>query len=169
MLISGVAQPAYAGKRATIVLESTGKPVVSALIGHNGGFAATAKLPPRRLRSKARYQAIVDGKRSIGLKLQRRSYMTRAALRGVKATFGGKVTGKFRTGTKVTLLMIAQCTKSTTIGATKLSRNGTWQITVPLPDNAQNLLFRARTSVLLDRRQHSTFTLPRPLSLSAAP
>jgi hypothetical protein len=95
--------------------------------------------------------------------------MTRAALRGVKASFGGKVTGKFRTGTKVTLMKIMQCTKSTLIGTTKLKRNGTWQITVPLPNNAQNLLFRAKTNVLLGRRPHSTFTLPRPLSLSAAP
>jgi hypothetical protein len=169
MLISGVAQPLYAGKRATIVLASTGKPVVSALIGANGGFAATAKLPAKRLRAGARYQAIVDGKRSLGLKLQRRSYLTRAALRGVKVSLGGKVTGKFRTGTKVTLMKIMQCTKTTLIGTTKLKRNGTWQITLPLPGNAQNLLFRAKTNVLLDRRPHTTFTLPRPLSLSAAP
>ncbi|MEA2189652.1 MAG: hypothetical protein QOK16_4663 [Solirubrobacteraceae bacterium] len=169
MLISGVAQPSYAGKRATIVLQSTGKPIVSALIGAKGGFAATAKLPAKRLRAGARYQAIVDGKRSVGLKLQRRSYMTRAALRGVKSSFGGKVTGKFRTGTKVTLMKIMQCTKSAPIGTTKLKRDGTWQITLPVPDNVQNLLFRAKTNVLLGRRPHSTFTLPRPLSLSAAP
>jgi hypothetical protein len=95
--------------------------------------------------------------------------MTRAALRGAKASFGGKVTGKFRPGTAVTLLKIAHCTKNTTIASTKLKRNGTWQITVPLPDNAQSLLYRAKTNVLRGRRRNSTFTLPRPLSLSAAP
>ena len=169
MLISGVARPSYAGKRAQIVLGSTRKTVASALIGTAGGFAVTAKLPVKRLRAKARYHAIVDGVRSVGLKLMRRSYLTRAAVRGDKATFAGKVTGKFRAGATVTLLKITQCKKNTTAAATKLKRNGTWQITIALPDSVPNLLFRAKTNVLTDGRPNQTFTLPRPLSLSAAP
>jgi hypothetical protein len=169
MIISGVAQPSLAGKRARIVRESTTKTVVSARIGANGAFAASVALPAKRLRAGARYRAIVDRSRSAALKLERRSYLTRAAVRGNKATFRGRVTGAFKTGEKVTLLQITLCTKNTAIAATKLSRSGRWQITIPLPANGMDVLFRAKTNVLRDARRHQTFTLPSPLSLSSAP
>jgi hypothetical protein len=168
MIISGVARPALAGQRAKIVVDATGKTVATALIGVNGTFAASTKLPAKRLRDSARYRAVVGRSRSVALKLMRRSYLTRAAVRGDKALFRGKVTGAFRAGVKVTLLQITLCTKNTAIATTKLSRSGRWQISLPLPYDAPNVLFRAKTTVLLDARRHQTFTLPSPLSVGAA-
>ena len=89
-------------------------------------------------------------------------------MRGDKALFRGKVTGPFQSGATVTLLQITLCTKNTAIATTKLSRSGRWQITLPLSSDAPNVLFRAKTTVLKDRRSHETFTLPSPLSVGAA-
>ena len=168
MLVSGVAQPSLAGQRAKIVLESTGKTITTAKIGRSGAFAASAKLPAKRLRRTARYKAVIGKSRSVALKLMRRSYLTRAALRGSQASFQGKVTGDFRPGVTVTLLKITLCTKNTAIAKTKLRRDGTWRVSVRAPANASDVLFRARTNVLLSRRPFQTFTLPSPVSLSAA-
>lgn len=98
----------------------------------------------------------------------RRSYLTRAAVRGDKALFRGKVTGAFKAGATVTLLRITLCTKNTAIAKAKLSRTGRWQISLPLPSDAPNVLFRAKTTVLRNARRHQTFTLPSPLSVGSA-
>jgi hypothetical protein len=168
-IISGVAQPRFAGKTAQIVLQQTGKTVVDAKISSNGTFAASSELPARSLRSRARYIARIDGAKSVALKLQRRSYMTRAAVRGDSLTFAGKVTGKFKAGARVTLQQIVLCTQKTAVASTKLKRNGTFEITIPATPNALRVLFRAKTTVLnAGDKKEATFTLPRPLSVSSA-
>jgi hypothetical protein len=167
-IISGVAQPRFAGQKARIVLRETGKTVIRTKIAGNGTFAASAALPPRSLRRNARYVAMIDGAKSAALKLQRRSYMTRAAVRGDSLTFAGRVTGDFKAGAKVTLQQIVLCTQKTAVASTRLKRNGTFEITMPATPNAMSVLFRAKTTVLNYDKAETTFTLPRPLSVSSA-
>ena len=167
--ISGVARPEYAGKRVRIVLRSTRKTAARATISSTGAFAARARLPKRSQRAGARYYAVLGKRKSTALKLDRRSYLTRAVLRGNRMTFSGRVTGRFRSGTKVTLQRIQLCSKKNrSVKSTKLSKTGRWSITLTAPENAGTVLFRARTKVLAGRRTQPTFTLPQPPSLSSA-
>jgi len=169
MIVSGVARPSLRGQRTNIVLEATGAVAVTAKIGKGGTFAATAPLPASRLRSRARYAAVVKPHKSVALKLNRRSYMTKAVLRGEQLMLSGKVTGRYRPGAKVAIKQITLCTKVKEIATTKLKANGTWRITIPAPENAASVLFRAKTTVLNGAKVEQTFTLPRPATLSSAP
>jgi hypothetical protein len=169
MIISGVARPSLRGKRATIVLASTGATVAAAKISKTGSFAATAPLPPKRIRRSARYAAVLKPHRSAALKLERRSYLTKAVVRGERLVLAGKVTGKFKKGAKVSIMQITLCTNSKPIATTKLTSKGTWQKTIDAPDDATSVLYRAKTTVLNDPRTELTFTLPRPATLSSAP
>ena len=54
------------------------------------------------------------------------------------------------------------------IASAKLSRRGTWKASIPVPDVAASVLFRASTTVLNGRKTERTFTLPRPASTSSA-
>jgi hypothetical protein len=160
--ITGVASTAFAGKTVQIVLTSTHKVVAVAAVKADGTFSALANLPSRRTEATARYAATVAGATSAALKLQRRSYLTRASVSAGRLTLSGKVTGPFRPGAKVTVEEISRCKTTLKIATARLSRTGTWKVTVLVSGDVSSVVFRARTSVLSGRRSSSTVSLPHP-------
>ncbi len=168
VLITGAARLVLAGKRVSIKFLATGKIVASATIAANGTFTASAPLPPAKLRetNRARYEASVGSLHSLNLKLDRRMYMVSATRSGAHVLLSGYVTGSFKAGTEVKILLRVTCSKEEVIDKVKLTRSGKFSATVPAPSAAtsQIAVYRATTSVLKDGHPEPTFTLPTPPS-----
>jgi hypothetical protein len=168
VLITGAARLVLAGKRVSIKFLATGKTVASATIAANGTFSASAPLPPAKLRetNRARYEASVGSLHSLNLKLDRRMYMVSATRSGTHVLLSGYVTGSFKAGTKVKILLRVTCSKEEVIANVKLTSTGKFSATVPAPIGAtsQIAVYRATTTVLKDGHPEPTFTLPTPPS-----
>lgn len=168
VLITGAARLVLAGKRVSIKFLATGKVVASATIASDGTFSATAPLPPAKVRetNRARYEASVGSLHSLNLKLDRRMYMASATRSGAHVLLSGYVTGSFKAGTKVKILLRVTCSKEEVIANVKLTRSGKFSATVPAPSAAasQIAVYRATTTVLKDGHPEPTFTLPTPPS-----
>jgi hypothetical protein len=166
--ITGAARLALAGKRVNIKFLATHKIVASATIAADGTFSASAPLPPAGMRESnlARYQAIVGSLRSANLKLDRRMYMVSATRSGSHALLSGYVTGSFKVGTPVKIILRVTCSEEKVLSTVKLSQAGTFSATVPAPTGAasQIAVYRASTVVLKHGHPERTFTLPTPLS-----
>ena len=76
--LAGFTTREHAGERVAIRFLGTGKVVARPVVAADGGFSATAPMPPARLRdtNRARYVAVVGEHRSIALKLMRRVQVT---------------------------------------------------------------------------------------------
>lgn len=168
VLITGAARLVLAGKRVSIRFLATGKTVAAATIASDGTFSASAPLPAAKLRgtNRARYEAVVGSLRSLNLKLERRMYMVSATHSGTRVLLSGYVTGSFKAGTIVKLLLRVTCSKEEVIAKTKLSRSGRFTASVPAPTGAasQIAVYRATTTVLDGGHPETTFTLPTPPS-----
>ena len=168
VLITGAARLVLAGKRVSIRFLATGKTVASATIAADGTFSASAPLPPAKVRetNRARYEAIVGSLHSLNLKLDRRMYMVSATRSGAHVLLSGYVTGSFKAGTKVKILLRVTCSKEEVIAKVKLTRSGRFSATVRAPSAAasQIAVYRATTTVLKDGHPEPTFTLPTPPS-----
>jgi hypothetical protein len=166
VLITGAARLVLAGKTVSIRLLATRKTVASATIGADGNFSASAPLPPAKIRGTnlARYEAIVGSLHSLNLKLERRMYMVSATRSGDHVVLSGYVTGSFKAGTAVKLLLRVTCSKEEVVTKVKLTRSGKFSATVPAPTGAERQIavYRASTSVLDDGRSETTYTLPTP-------
>ena len=168
VLITGAARLVLAGKRVSIKFLATHKVVATATIAANGTFSATASLPPSKVRETnlARYEAVVGSLHSLNLKLDRRMYMTSATRSGVHVLLSGYVTGSFKPGAVVKILLRVTCSTEKVIAKVKLTGSGKFSATVPAPTGAasQIAVYRGTTTVLKDGHPETTFTLPTPPS-----
>ncbi|HEY5194827.1 MAG TPA: hypothetical protein VIJ39_13295 [Solirubrobacteraceae bacterium] len=166
--ITGAARLVLAGKRVDIKFLATHKTVATATIGANGTFSASAVLPPSKIRESnlARYEAIVGSLHSLNLKLDRRMYMVSATRSGTHILLSGYVTGSFKAGAVVKILLRVTCSKEKVIAKVKLTGSGKFSATVPAPTGAasQIAVYRGTTTVLKDGHPETTFTLPTPPS-----
>lgn len=166
--ITGAARLVLAGKRVNIRFLATHKTVASATISANGTFSASATLPPSKIRESnlARYEAIVGSLHSLNLKLDRRMYMTSVTRSGADVVLSGYVSGSFKAGTVVKILLRVTCSKEKVIAKVKLTGSGKFNATVPAPTGAasQIAVYRGTTTVLKDGHPEGTFTLPTPPS-----
>jgi hypothetical protein len=167
----GVAEERFKGRRVDIVFAATGKVVARPKVAPDGSFAATAPMPPRRLRSsnRARYQARVGGERSLNLKLMRRMLVTSGRTSGGKVTIAGKVIGPLALRAKdreIVLERRVTCTRLVTVSRFRPRSSGAFKVTVPVPAGASAAVYRLRTKVRASThgiRLSSTFTLPRAI------
>jgi hypothetical protein len=166
--ITGAARLVLAGKRVSIKFLATHKIVATATIAANGTFSATAPLPPSKIRETnlARYEAVVGSLHSLNLKLDRRMYMTNATRSGAHILLTGYVTGSFKAGAVVKILLRVTCSSEKVIAKVKLDGAGKFNATVPAPTGAasQIAVYRGTTTVLKDGHPEATFTLPTPPS-----
>ncbi len=166
VLITGAARLVFAGKKVSIRFLATGKTVATATVGADGDFSASAPLPPTRLRgsNRARYEAVVGALHSLNLKLERRMYMVSAMSSGGHVTLSGYVTGSFKAGTAVKILLRVTCSKEEVAAKVKLTPSGRFTATVPAPTGAtsQIAVYRATTTVLDHGHPETTYTLPTP-------
>jgi hypothetical protein len=166
VLINGAARLVLAGKSVSIKLLGTHKTVATATIAADGTFSASAPLPPAKIRDTnlARYEASVGSLQSLALKLDRRMYMSSATLSGAHVLLSGNVTGSFKAGTVVKILLRVTCSKEDVVAKVKLTRSGKFTATVPAPTGAasQIAVYRATTSVLDEGHAETTYTLPTP-------
>jgi hypothetical protein len=164
--ITGAARLVLAGKRVSIKFLGTHKVVASATIAADGTFSATAPLPPSKIRESnlARYEAVVGSLHSLNLKLDRRMYMTSATRSGAHVLLAGYVTGSFKAGAVVKILLRVTCSSEKVIAKVKLNGAGKFNATVPAPTGAasQIAVYRGTTTVLKDGHPETTFTLPTP-------
>jgi hypothetical protein len=166
VLITGAARLVLAGKRVGIRFLATGKMVATATIGADGDFSASAPLPPAKIRggNRARYEAVVGSLHSLNLKLERRMYMTSVTSSGGHVALSGYVTGSFKAGSKVKILLRVTCSKEDVVATVKLTRSGKFSATVSAPTGAasQIAVYRATTTVLDHGHPEATYTLPTP-------
>jgi PKD repeat protein len=167
----GVAEERFKGRRVDIVFAATGKVVARPKVAPDGSFAATAPMPPRRLRSsnRARYQARVGGERSLNLKLMRRMLVTSVRTSGGKVTIAGKVIGPLALRARdreIVLERRVTCTRLVTVSRFRPRPSGAFKVTVPVPAGTSAAVYRLRTKVRASTRGSrlsSTFTLPRAI------
>jgi hypothetical protein len=168
VLITGAARQVLVGKRVSIRFLATGKTVASTTIAADGSFSASAPLPPAKTRETnlARYEARVGSLHSLNLKLARRMYMVSAKRSGAHVLLSGYVTGSFRAGTIVKILLRVTCSKEQVIAKVKLTRSGKFSAKAPAATGAasQIAVYRGTTSVLKDGHPETTYTLPTPTS-----
>ncbi len=161
--IEGVARLPLAGQKIAIRLLATGQTVAMATVAANGTFSATAPLPRSDIRQSnlARYQAVAGSMSSLPMKLHRRMYMTRVELSSSSVTLHGRVTRSFKPGAEVTIYVRQTCTTQREIARTRLTRAGTFSVTVPREavPAGEVALYRASTTVLLYGHAFSTYTL----------
>ena len=165
----GVADRSFAGRTVELFFAATRKVVARAVVGADGRFAATAPLPPKRLRASnaARYEARIGTVRSKSLKLARRMVVTAIRAAGGKVTVSGRVIGplaKRKADRAIVLERRVTCSKLERAGVTQPRRDGGFTITVPAPAGGAGAVYRLRTKVPLRRgspKVSGTFTLPR--------
>lgn len=166
--VSGAARPTLVGKRVSVLLAGVRKPVATTVVAADGTFAASAALPPKRLRTSnaTRYSALVGTVRTAALKLNRRAHLTSVTRTGTTIKVAGAVTGHFRRGTAVKIGLRVTCAKYLVVGKAKLGRTGTFTATVAAPSAAgrEVAVYRATTTVLTGRHREPTATLPLPPS-----
>jgi len=166
VLITGAARLVLAGKQVSIRFLATGKTVATATIGTGGDFSASAPLPPAKLRgsNRARYEAVVGSLHSLNLKLERRMYMESATSSGGHVSLSCYVTGSFKAGSAVKILLRVTCSKEEVAAKVKLTGSGRFTATVPAPTGAasQIAVYRATTTVLDHGHPETTYTLPTP-------
>jgi hypothetical protein len=166
VVITGAARLVLAGKRVSIELLGTKKVVASATIASDGTFSARAPLPSAKIRDTnlARYEASVGSLRSLALKLDRRMYMASVVRSGSHVSLSGYVTGSFKRGVVVKILLRVTCSKEVVAAKVKLTGSGKFSATVPAPSGAasQIAVYRATTTVLDGGHPETTYTLPTP-------
>ncbi|MBF6621289.1 MAG: hypothetical protein ITG02_13805 [Patulibacter sp.] len=169
--IQGVAERKYVGKEATIYLREGKKKVGTVKVGEDGLFTTRVALPPSKIRktNKARYYAVVEGKRTRALKFARRM-----ATRGLTATektvtFRGRVIGPLQKRQKsITIKQRVGCKSYKTVATVKPDAKGRFTAKVDAPQGESAVIYRAQTRVGKRKnasRLSPTFTLPRVVGL----
>jgi hypothetical protein len=170
--LTGVADPALAGRTVKIVFDATGKVVARTEIDEDGGFATTAPLPRRSLRSsnRARYTAVLGDERSSNLKLQRRMVIDSMTADGRRVTIAGRVLPPFsRPMELITVARRVSCTQEKVEKRFRPDADGSFRITVTAPKGLGAAVYRLTTHVRYSETGTGTFktyTLPRAVSLS---
>lgn len=159
----GVAAARFVGRTIDLVLTGTGRRVATAVVEPDGYFRARAPLPPNRIRwsNRARYQASIDGERSMALKLHRRMRITRMKPAADHITITGRIYGAMGDD-EVVISRRESCTKDVEVTTIRPRRDGRWRVTLPVPAGVDAATYRATTKVRRGEnpKRFRTFTLP---------
>lgn len=158
------------GRRVSIVRTDIDKVVAAGIVRPDGFFRTRAPLPPRSLRSSndTRYQAVLDGHKSLALKLQRRMRISRMRNLGEQIQIIGKIAGPLVPGQEIVIRRRESCTKDVIVKRFTPKQAGAWRVTLPAPTEGQAAVYRATTQVFgadETERKFPTFTLPGYVSL----
>ncbi len=162
----GAAAASEVGKRVDIVATKTGKVVTTAIVRDSGFFRAKAPLPPKAQRddNDTRYMAVLEGDKSMSLKLQRRMRISRMHNAGDRILMVGKITGPLVPGQKVVVRKRESCTKDVVVKSFTPTKPGSFKLYLPMPAEGQAAVYRATTMVPSAEgdsgKTFPTFTLP---------
>lgn len=168
----GAADRRFSGRRVSIFFTHTGRRVATAVVGRDGMFRTTAKMPPRSIRgtNRARYQARIGRERSLRLKLQRRMIVRSVRVRNGRVRISGTVrrplAKRIRT---IEIRRRVSCRRSVVVKRFKPNRRGNFSVVVKAPPSQLAAVYRAATRVRKTRRNpktYPTFTLPRFVDLA---
>ncbi len=159
VVLSGVAEPRLADKQVRIF--SAGRPAASATVSRDGSFAALAPLPPAGIRATntARYQARIDGIRSLDLKLTRRLVLEPPTSAHGMVTLQGRVLAPF-TSPHAPILVWQEnttCTHARLIAKITPSTDGHYTISLPAPARQRSAIYRLSTRVQATPTNHRSF------------
>jgi hypothetical protein len=167
----GAAAASEVGKKVDIVYTKTGKVVTTATVRDSGFFRAKAPLPPKAQRddNDARYMAVLEGDKSMSLKLQRRMRISRMSNRGSRILMVGKIVGPLVPGQQIVVRKRESCTKDVIVKSFTPKQAGSFKLYLPLPAEGQAAVYRATTMVPSAEgdsgKTFPTFTLPGYVSL----
>lgn len=170
--VHGVAEKRYVGRTATIYLRHGKKKVGTAKIGSDGLFAKKVALPPAKIRrtNKARYYAVVSGKKTKALKFSRRMETLGLTATSANATFRGRVVGPLaRRPKSITIKQRVTCKTYKTVATVKPDAKGRFTVKLKAPKGTGAVVYRAQTQVINNRRStklYPTYTLPRVVGLT---
>jgi hypothetical protein len=169
--VQGVTERKYVGKTATIYLKHGKKKVGTVKIGEDGLFSRRVALPPKSIRNtnKARYYAVVEGKRTRALKFARRMTTNSLTATTETVTFRGRVLGPLQKRQKsVTIKQRVGCKSYKTVATVRPDSKGRFTAKIDAPKGESAVIYRAQTRVGFRRnasRLAPTFTLPRVVGL----
>ncbi len=174
--LKGVADITLAGRTVAIVSTWNGRKVARSTVSKRGEFSATAPLPPKGLRrsNRARFVAMIAGRRSLPLKFYRRMVTTRLDAHAGRVVFSGRVLGPLARSApkrRVELRQQIDCRGATrVIASTMPDRAGRFRFDVKAP-SGRSATYRAVTNVQLTGTRKAilnpTFTLPRAVDLTS--
>lgn len=170
--VQGVAQRKYVGKTATIYLAHGKKKVGTVTVGEDGLFSKRVALPPKKIRltNKARYYAVVDGKKTRALKFARRMETRGLTASSQNVTFRGRVVGPLQKRQQsVAIKQRISCKSYKTVATVKPDAKGNFTAKIKAPAGDGAAIYRAQTKVGRKKnakRLSPTFTLPRVVGLS---
>jgi hypothetical protein len=165
--IEGVAHRQFAGKKVQIKMPATGAVVARPVVGRDGRFVATAKLPARSIRftNAARYRAYVGKDRSNVLKLARRMTISSTSVSGGRVTIAGRVIRPYTKSTQpIVISRRVSCSSWKRVAQVKPSASGRFQARVVAPASGKVGVYRLETRVAWrsdPSRLTRTYTLPR--------
>lgn len=169
--VQGVAERKYVGKTATIYLAHGKKKVGTVKVGEDGLFSTKVALPPKKIRktNKARYYAVIDGKKTRALKFARRMETRGLTASSDSVTFRGRVVGPLqKRQQKVTIKQRITCKSYKTVATVKPDSKGRFTVKIKAPAGDGAVIYRAQTKVgkrKNAKRLSPTFTLPRVVGL----
>lgn len=169
--VQGVAERKYVGKTATIYLAHGKKKVGTVTVGEDGLFSKRVALPPKKIRktNKARYYAVVEGKKTRALKFARRMETRGLTASSQNVTFRGRVVGPLqRRQQSVTIKQRVSCKSYKTVATVKPDKKGRFTVKIKAPAGDGAVIYRAQTRVgkrKNAKRLSPTFTLPRVVGL----
>lgn len=169
--VQGVAETRFVGKKATIRLRHGNKKVGTATIRKSGLFSRNVALPPKSIRNtnKARYYAVVGGKKTRALKFARRMETTSITSSGGRVRFAGRVLPPLQQSQKRVLIQQRiTCTKYKTVATLKPDSKGRFKTSVKAPASDDAGIYRAQTKVIKrvgSQKLFPTFTLPRVVGI----
>lgn len=170
--VQGVAERKYVGQTATIYLAHGKKKVGTVKVGADGLFSTKVALPPKSIRktNKARYYAVIDGKKTRALKFARRMETRGLTASSDSVTFRGRVVGPLqKRQQKVTIKQRITCKTYKTVATVKPDSKGNFTAKIKAPAGDGAVIYRAQTKVGKKKnakRLSPTFTLPRVVGLS---
>jgi hypothetical protein len=168
----GAADRRFSGRRVSIFFTHTGRRVATAVVGRDGMFRTTAKMPPRSIRgtNRARYQARIGRERSLRLKLQRRMIVRSVRVRNGRVRISGTVRRPLAKPIRtIEIRRRVSCRRSVVVKRFKPNRRGNFSVVVKAPPSQLAAVYRAATRVRKTRRNpktYPTFTLPRFVDLA---
>jgi PKD domain len=150
VLLTGVAEGRLAGMTVEIVFDGDHK-VASARVGPDGFFSARAPLPPAGLRfsNRARYVAIVDGLRSLNLKLTRRLVLDPPVSTSGRVLLSGEVVRPLTRPRAWILVsqMGSNCSRGKVVARVRPGAGGHYHVSVPLPSVTGGVVYRLSSQV----------------------
>lgn len=169
--VQGVTERRFVGKTATIYLAHGKKKVGTVKVGEDGLFTKRVALPPTKIRktNKARYYAVIGGKKTRALKFARRMETRGLTATTKTVTFRGRVVGPLqRRQQRVTIKQRVTCKTYKTVATAKPDSKGNFTVKIKVPAGTSAALYRAQTRVGFRAnasRLAPTFTLPRVVGL----